>query len=67
MVNNELLDALRYKNEGTDLDFKIEQYRFAGGNDFEKSEMLKDILAMANAWRDGTGYILLGFKDTDPT
>lgn len=66
MVNNELLDALRYKSEGTDLDFKSEQYRFAGGNDFEKSEMLKDILAIANAWRDGTGYILLGLKDNRP-
>lgn len=66
MVSNELLDALRYKSEGTDLDFKSEQYRFAGGNDFEKSEMLKDILAMANAWREGTGYILLGLKDSRP-
>ena len=65
-MNNELLDALRYKSEGTDLDFKQEQYRFAGGNDYEKSEMLKDILAMANAWRDGTGYILLGLKDNRP-
>lgn len=66
MVNDELLDALRYKSEGTDLDFKGEQYRFAGGNDFEKSEMLKDILALANAWREGTGYILLGLKDNRP-
>lgn len=66
MLNNELLDALRYKSEGTDLDFKSEQYRFAGGNDFEKSEMLKDILAVANAWREGTGYILLGLKDNRP-
>ncbi|MFP1888883.1 helix-turn-helix domain-containing protein [Lonsdalea quercina] len=66
MVNNELLDILRYKSEGTDLDFKSEQYRFAGGNDFEKSEMLKDILAIANAWRDGMGYILLGLKENRP-
>ena len=29
----------------------------------KKSEFLKDILAMANAWRDGTAYILLGFKE----
>lgn len=65
-MNNELLDALRYKSEGTDLDFKQAQYRFAGGTDYEKSEMLKDILAMANAWRDGTGYILLGLKDNRP-
>ena len=65
-MNNEILDALRYKSEGTDLDFKQEQYRFAGGNEYEKSEMLKDILAMANAWRDGTGYILLGLKENRP-
>jgi hypothetical protein len=66
MINTELLDALRYKSESTDLDFKSEQYRFAVGNEHEKSEMLKDILAIANAWRDGTGYILLGFKDSRP-
>jgi hypothetical protein len=66
MVNNELLDALRYKSEGTDLDFKSEQYRFAGGSEVEKSEMLKDILALANAWREGAGFILLGFKDNRP-
>lgn len=66
MVNNELLDALRYRSEGTDLDFKSAQYRFAGGNDFQKAELLKDILAMANAWRDGAGYILLGLKDNRP-
>lgn len=66
MVVSELLDALRYKSEGTDLDFKSEQYRFTGGSDHEKSEMLKDILALANAWRDGTGYILLGLKDNRP-
>jgi hypothetical protein len=62
----ELLTALRYKSEGTDIDFKQAQYRFIGGSDHEKSEMLKDILAIANAWRDGPGYILLGFKDRRP-
>lgn len=66
MVNDEFLDTLRYRSEGTDLDFKSEQYRFVGGNEHQKSEMLKDVLAMANAWRDGTGYILLGFKENRP-
>ena len=65
-MNDELLTALRYKSEGTDIDFKSAQYRFIGGSDDEKSEMLKDILAMANAWRDGPGYVLLGFKDQRP-
>ncbi|SPK77224.1 putative transcriptional regulator with HTH domain (plasmid) [Cupriavidus taiwanensis] len=65
-MTDELLTALRYKSEGTDIDFKSAQYRFIGGNDEDKAEMLKDILAIANAWRDGTGYILLGFKDQRP-
>ncbi|MEO8121815.1 MAG: ATP-binding protein, partial [Rhodoferax sp.] len=65
-MNNELLDTLRYKSEGTDLDFKQTQYRFIGGTEEDKGEMLKDILALANAWRDGTGYIVLGFKDRAP-
>lgn len=63
---DELLNSLRYKSEGTDIDFKSAQYRFIGGNEHDKAELLKDILAMANAWRDGPGYILLGFKDQRP-
>ncbi|ELQ5982782.1 ATP-binding protein [Cronobacter sakazakii] len=61
-----LLDMLRYKSEGTDIDFKSAQYRFNNGSEKDKSELLKDILAIANSWRDGTGYILLGFKDQRP-
>jgi hypothetical protein len=63
---HELLTALRYRSEGTDIDFKSTQYRFIGGDEEDKAEMLKDILAMANAWRDGPAYILLGFKDQRP-
>ncbi|QBC43003.1 AlbA family DNA-binding domain-containing protein [Iodobacter fluviatilis] len=63
---SELLTTLRYKSEGTDIDFKSSQYRFSGGTEDDKSEMLKDILAIANAWRDGSGYILLGFKEKRP-
>lgn len=62
----ELLNTLRYKSEGPDIDFKSAQYRFNGATELDKSEMLKDILAIANSWRDSTGYILLGFKDQRP-
>ncbi|EJL95774.1 putative transcriptional regulator with HTH domain containing protein [Pseudomonas sp. GM102] len=62
----ELLNTLRYKSEGPDIDFKSAQYRFNGASELDKSEMLKDILAIANSWRDSTGYILLGFKDQRP-
>ncbi|MGA7951799.1 MAG: ATP-binding protein [Thiobacillaceae bacterium] len=65
-MTDELLTALRYKSEGPDIDFKSAQYRFIGGSEDDKAEMLKDILAMANAWRDGPGYVLLGFNDQRP-
>jgi len=65
-LNEQLLNRLRYKSEGTDIDFKSKQYAFAGANEFEKSEILKDVLAMANAWREGPAYILLGFLDQRP-
>lgn len=63
---DDLLTALRYKSEGTDIDFKSAQYRFTNGSEEDKAEMLKDILAISNAWRDGPGYILLGFRDCRP-
>lgn len=62
----ELLNMLRYRSEGPDIDFKSALYRFNGGSETDKGEMLKDILAIANSWRDGPGYILLGFKDNRP-
>lgn len=66
MISDEDLDQLRYKGESTDLDFKQAQYPFTRASDHEKSELLKDIMAMANAYRSGPGYILIGFKDLTP-
>jgi len=65
-VTNEILNQLRYRSESVDLDFKQAQYRFSGAGEQEKSELLKDILALANSWREGNGYILIGFKDCTP-
>lgn len=66
MLTDTMLDQLRYKGEGSDLDYKAERYPFAGTTDEAKAELLKDILAMANAHRDGTAYILMGFKESQP-
>lgn len=66
MLSDEDLEQLRYKGEGADLDFKQAQYPFAGATDHQKSELLKDILAMANAYRAGPSHILIGFKDQTP-
>jgi hypothetical protein len=66
MISDEDLEQLRYKGESSDLDFKQAQYPFARATEHQKSELLKDILAMANAYRAGPSYILIGFKDQTP-
>ncbi|WP_340678601.1 ATP-binding protein [Paraglaciecola sp.] len=57
------IEQLLYEEEGTSLDFKRESYKFTNANDYQKSELLKDILAFANAWRRNTAYILLGVEE----
>lgn len=54
------LDQLLYRGESESLDFKRDQYPFVGATDDQKAKLLKDILAMANAWRNETAHILLG-------
>ncbi|TIS84591.1 MAG: ATP-binding protein, partial [Mesorhizobium sp.] len=66
MLSEALLEELRFKGEGSDLDYKAERYRFAQASDDDKSAMLKDILAFANAYREGPAYVLLGFKENAP-
>jgi len=63
-MNAELMEELLNESEGTTLDFKREQYQFVGiSDDDKKSELLKDILAFANAWRRTDGYILIGVEE----
>lgn len=62
-IDDKLIDSLLYGEEGVDLDFKEGQYRFSKASDEEKSELLKDILAFANAWRRSDAFILLGIKE----
>jgi len=66
-ITENTLRQLLYKSEGVDLDFKQTQYRFIGASDHQKAELLKDILAMANSWRNETAYILVGIKDCSPS
>src|ERR1700682_6330692 len=60
---NETIEALLWEDEGTTLDFKQAQYPFAGATDEQKAEIIKDILALSNAFRRDDAYILLGAKD----
>ena len=62
-IDENLLEQLLHEEEGSALDFKRDQYPFEGADDEAKSELLKDILAFANAWRRTTAYILIGVDE----
>ena len=63
MDDEALIQELLYRGEGPTLDYKVKQYPFSGAEDGQKAELLKDILAFANAWRTDTAYILIGVKN----
>lgn len=58
-----MIEELLYEEESSTLDFKQEQYPFINAEDHQKSELLKDILAFANAWRRNDAYILIGIEE----
>jgi hypothetical protein len=62
-MNDELMERLLWDGESSCLDYKKEQYPFATGNDIQKSELLKDILAFANRWRGDVAHILIGVEE----
>jgi hypothetical protein len=62
-MTSDLIHELLYEDESATLDFKRDQYPFVGVTDEQKSEIVKDILAFANAWRRTTAYILIGVDD----
>ena len=61
MDDRELIEWLLNRQESDELDFKSEQYSF--DSDRQKSEFIKDIVAMANTPRSGPAYILLGVRE----
>ena len=62
-IDENILEQLLHEEEGLALDFKRDQYPFDGADEKAKSELLKDILAFANAWRRATAYILIGVDE----
>lgn len=62
-IDKQLIEALLYEEESSELDFKSEQYPFLKADDNKKSELLKDILAFTNAWRRTDAYILIGIRE----
>jgi predicted HTH transcriptional regulator len=62
-MNNQLMEELLNEEESSTLDFKRDHYPFDRATDEEKAELLKDILAFANAWRRTDAYILIGVEE----
>lgn len=62
-MNGTLYDRWLYESESDSLDFKRDQYKFIKASELDKSELLKDILSMANSWRRVDGYIVIGVED----
>lgn len=62
-ITSDLIESLLYEEESTTLDFKRDQYPFDHANDQAKSELPKDILAFANAFRRTDSFILIGVDD----
>jgi hypothetical protein len=59
----QIVERLLYEEESETLDFKVQQYPFVKVTNEEKAEVLKDILAFANAWKRSDAYILVGVKE----
>lgn len=62
-MNPSIFEDLLHEEESATLDFKSRQYQFAKADKEAKSEILKDILGFANAWRRTEAYILIGVKE----
>ena len=62
-IQPRVIERLLLSDEDATLDFKREQYKFEGASREEKSELLKDLLAFANASRRAAAYILVGVKE----
>lgn len=62
-MHDATIEQLLHEEESSSLDFKRDQYIVQGGTADQKSELVKDILAFANAWRRQTAYILIGVEE----
>lgn len=62
-MNTELEQIIRYNSEGSNLDYKKEEYVL--GKSEKRNEILKDISAFANHHSDSDKYIIIGVKEKD--
>ncbi|MGC3958567.1 MAG: ATP-binding protein [Verrucomicrobiota bacterium] len=64
-MNESDLTQLLQQSESETLDFKSQQYKYAGADasDESKSKLLKDIIAMANVRKNSPRHILIGVDE----
>ena len=62
-MDSALLEELLHEDESATLDFKRDQYPLENANKYQKSELIKDVLAFANSWRRADAYILIGVDE----
>jgi hypothetical protein len=58
-----LVETLLNMSESDVLDFKRDQYPLAGAGDDEKAELVKDVLAFANAWKTDDAHVVIGANE----
>ena len=63
MINEEQIKMLCLQGESNCVDYKRAQYVFQRADDAKKSELLKDVLCFANAFRTSPAYILVGVDE----
>lgn len=62
-MNDAIVNKWLYSSESECLDFKQCQYDFTSDSERGWSEFLKDVMSMANSWREGDAYIVIGIED----
>ncbi len=63
LLDPSLVETLLNMSESSVLDFKRDQYPLAGASDEEKSELVKDVLAFANAWKTDDAHVVIGANE----
>lgn len=64
-MNPAQLILLLNRSESETLDFKRKAPDFSNATEAEKGELIKDILAMANAWKEAPAYLIYGVEEED--
>lgn len=59
------LRPLLAEGENARLEYRSRQYAFENATDDQRSELLKDILALANTWRHTDAFVLLGVEASE--